>query len=286
MAVQTRTDRRFRRAHVRPSRRRRASAARRKLAGGVAALCGIAVAAFFLPGVLSSAGFLRVTTIAVRGQEHVSQGEILALIGPLRGQNILKADLETHREYLMASGWVKTATLRRVLPSTIEISVEERVPVGLARLGGHLYLIDSGGTLIDEYGPRFADPGLPIIDGLARGSEAVVDETRARLASSVVAALDASPELSDQVSQIDVGDQYDVVVLLNDGPTLIHLGHELFVERLQEYLELAPALRAYVPDIDYVDLRFDRRVFIRPAEPGSQSAPLVVANHARRIEVQ
>ena len=168
MAVQTRTDRRFRRAHVRPSRRRRASAARRKLAGGVAALCGIAVAAFFLPGVLSSAGFLRVTTIAVRGQEHVSQGEILALIGPLRGQNILKADLETHRQHLMASGWVKTATLRRVLPSTIEISVEERVPVGLARLGGRLYLIDSGGTLIDEYGPRFADPGLPIIDGLAR----------------------------------------------------------------------------------------------------------------------
>lgn len=286
MAVQTRTDRRFRRAHVKPSRRRRASATRRKLAGVVAALGAVALAAFLLPGMLSSAGFLQVTTIAVRGQAHVSEGEILALIGPLHGQNILKADLETHRQHVMASGWVKTATLRRVLPSTIEISVEERVPVGLARFGGRLYLIDSGGTVIDEYGPRFAAGSLPIIDGLSPGDEAVVDETRVRLASSVVAALDASPELSGQVSQIDVGDPYDAVVLLNDGPTLIHLGHEQFVERLEEYLELAPALRAYVRDIDYVDMRFDRRVFIRPTEPGAQSAPLVVSNHARRIEVQ
>jgi len=285
VAVQTRTDRRFRRVHVRPSRRRLASVAKLRLVGGSIIFCGVALAAFLLPDVLSGAGFLRVTTITVRGNEHVSPGEVLALIGPLRGQNILKADLETNRQRLMASGWIRTATLRRVLPSTIEVNVKERDPIGLARVGGRLYLIDGDGAVIDEYGPRFAEESLPIIDGVSPGTDGAVDETRAQLVSSFVAALDTLPELSSRISQINVEDPYDAVVLLNDGPTFIHLGHEQFAERLREYLELAPVLGAYVADIDYVDLRFDRKVFIRPAEPGVH-APPVVANHARRVEIQ
>ena len=54
-----------------------------------------------------------------------------------------------------------------------------------------------------------------------------------------------------------------------DGDTtLIRLGNERFVERLQSYYELAPALRERVPDIDYVDLRFDERVYVGPAREG------------------
>ena len=246
-------------------------------------MCAVALAAFLLPGTLSSAGFLRVTTITVRGNEHISPGEVLALIGPLRGQNILMADLETYRQHLMASGWVKTATLRRVLPSTIEVDVDERIPIGLARIGGRLYLIDGAGTVIDEHGPRFSEGGLPIVDGLSTGTDTAADETRAQLISSLMTAMEAAPELSSRISQINVEDPYDAVVLLNDGPTLIHLGREQFADRLQEYLDLAPALRAHVADIDYVDLRFERRVFIRPAEPGAQS-PLVVSNHARKVD--
>jgi cell division septal protein FtsQ len=46
---------------------------------------------------------------------------------------------------------------------------------------------------------------------------------------------------------------------------MIRLGNERFAERLQSYHELAPALREQVPAIDYVDLRFDERVYVRPS---------------------
>jgi len=46
---------------------------------------------------------------------------------------------------------------------------------------------------------------------------------------------------------------------------VISLGEDQFLHRLQSYLELAPALRERVPDIDYVDLRFDERIYVRPA---------------------
>ena len=94
----------------------------------------------------------------------------------------------------------------------------------------------------------------------------------------------ARPEYGRQISQIDVSDARNAVVLLEGDPTLIRLGHERFVERLQSYLELAPALRERVPAIDYVDLRFDERVYVRPARgstapsAGAKTAPAKVGS--------
>ena len=286
MAVQTWTDKRFRRAHVKPARRRRAATARRRAAGGIAVLGGLGVGALLLPGALSTAPFLVVDTISIQGNDRISHGEVLALIGPLRGQNMLVADLEAYRQRLMTSGWVKTATLRRVLPATIEVSVEERKAVGLARFGGYLYLIDQEGAVIDEYGPRFADVDLPIIDGLSRGTQVEVDERRSRLAANLIRELDAEPDLASRVSQINVGDPHDAVVLLNDSPTLIHLGDERFVERLREYEFLAPTLRAHEPDIDYADMRFEQKVFIRAADPGKAIAPRMTSSRAGEVTLQ
>jgi hypothetical protein len=57
-----------------------------------------------------------------------------------------------------------------------------------------------------------------------------------------------------------------VVVLLQDDPALLHLGEERFLERLQAYLDLVPTLHDRVPEIDYVDMRFEQRVYVRPAD--------------------
>ncbi len=80
----------------------------------------------------------------------------------------------------------------------------------------------------------------------------------------MVDALRPSPELLELVSQIDVSDAHDAVVLLDRDPALLHLGDERFRERLQSYLEIADSLKASVADIDYVDLRFERHIYVKP----------------------
>jgi cell division protein FtsQ len=267
MAVQTRTDRRFRRAHVKPLRRRRAETTRRAVYGA-AAVVFVMLCGFLAPDVLRTSRFLEIDSIVVEGNTRVSEGEVLALIGQLHGQNILTADLEANRDQLLMSGLIEGATLSRILPSTVKVSVVEREPAGLARLGGRLYLMDAGGTFIEEHGPRFQDVDLPIVDGLSAGEGAVIDERRAELASSLIVALTADRGLAARVSQIGVGDPHDAVVLLHDEPTLIHLGQEQFVERLRHYVDLAPTLRSYVPELDYVDMRFGQRVFVGSPVPG------------------
>ena len=62
-------------------------------------------------------------------------------------------------------------------------------------------------------------------------------------------------------------DLHNASVILSGDHAVIQLGEERFLARLQAYLELAPALRERVADIDYVDLRFDDRIYVRPMKP-------------------
>jgi cell division protein FtsQ len=233
----------------------------------VSVAAGVAFGGYQAAVLLMVASFLSVDAIVVRGIDQLSEGEVLALVAGLRGENILTVDLELHRGRLVASPWLRDGTLRRILPSTIEVQVTERVPVALARLGERLYLVDDNGTVIDEYGPRFARFDLPIVEGLAiRGPDGrTVDTSRMALATRLLSQLSAQPDVLDSISEIDVTDPYDAVVLLNDDPALLHLGGDHFLERLRSYAELGPTLRERVPNIDYVDLRFDQRVYVGPA---------------------
>ena len=219
--------------------------------------------------------------ILVRGNERLSRGEVLAVMSGLRGESLFSADLDLWRRRVMRSPWVRDAALRRSLPSTVEIVISERQPVGIGRINGDTFLVDEGGVVIDQYGPQYADLDLPIIDGLTASPDddgSSVDAARAELAARVIAAVRSSPEMASQVSQIDVADLHNAAVILSGDPAVIYVGDEQFLERLQSYVELAPALRQRVPDIDYVDLRFDERIYVRPGgrpgvRPGAAAAP-------------
>ena len=182
---------------------------------------------------------------------------------------------------VLGSPWVEQAVLRRVLPSTVEVVIRERTPMAIGRIRGDLYLVDEQGLVIDEFGPNYAQFDLPIVDGLAdtaAAGEPNVDPARAGLAAGLLRALEGQPALMKRISQIDVASAHDAVVLLDQDPALVHVGDEQFVERLQRYLELHEALHARVPDIEYVDLRFDDRVYVRPGK----SAAVQRASGVRR----
>jgi len=146
---------------------------------------------------------------------------------------------------------------------------EPRLVAVDGRINDDLYLIDDRGGIIDQFGPNYAEFDLPVIDGLAaapRDNGPLIDEARAALAARVLAALQARPSLARRVSEIDVSDVNDAVLILKGDTALVRVGAEQFAERLQSYLDLAPTLRERVASIDYVDLRFDERVYVRPVQ--------------------
>lgn len=268
------TDKRFRRAHVKPSRKRSAGSQHAWFA--VKLLIFVVVlgyTAYRGVTLVAAAPSLQIGHMVVRGHERLSTGEVLALVDGLRGQNILAVRLDEWQQKLLSSPWVERATIRRVLPSTVEITIHERRPMGIGRIGTAMYLIDGTGVIVDEYGPAYADLDLPIIDGLAALPQAggsIVDPARAEFAARVIGALSARPEMAKQVSQLDVSDLHDAVAILDDDTVLLRLGESDFVARVQQYIELAPALRERVQGMDYVDLRFDERLYVRPAKTAAR----------------
>ena len=281
-AVAAQTDRRFRRAHVKPGRRRRTWRALTPLLAWAALVVALAYGVYRTSALAAQAHVLQVDRIVVRGNERLSKGEVLAVLGGLRGQNLIWIDLDLWRKRLLASPWVRDAALRRSLPSTVEVVVSERQPMGIGRINGEIYLVDERGVIIDQYGPQYADLDLPIVDGLAAapaGDGSLTDESRAELAARVIAAIRTKPAIARLVSQIDVTDLHNASLILTGDHAVIQLGEDRFLARLQSYLELAPALRERVADIDYVDLRFDDRIYVRPTTTERRAA--IVERQAR-----
>jgi cell division protein FtsQ len=274
MSVKAPTEKNFRRANVKPARRK---PARARLSWRITRVIVSAVlvcyAGYRAIDLVVSASMLQVRRIVVRGNTRLSAGEVQALVEGLRGTSILTANLSHYRRRLLDSPWVSDVALRRVLPSTVEVFVSERQPVGLCRLRAQLYLVDRYGTVIDEFGPKYGEFDLPIIDGLVHETSPggpLIDASRADLAARVIDAIAPRKDLARRLSQIDVTDVHDAVILLDRDAALLHVGDERFLERVQAYVDLAPTLRERVRDIEYVDLRFDERLYVRPSAHGGR----------------
>jgi cell division protein FtsQ len=257
-------DRRFRRSDVRPHRRRIGQKLL-QIAKWTAPLIAVAAAAVWTAQLAMTSHLLVVKHLAVRGNVRLSAGEIETLVDGLRGENIFQVDFDAYRRRVMDSPWVATVTLARVLPSTIAITVTERTPMAIARLGQQLYLVDDTGMIIDDYGPAYHDLDLPIVDGLlstAAQSGPSPDEGRVRLTDLFLPTIGTRADLRRRLSQVDVSNAHDAVVMFEGDPAWLHLGEDAFTERLNTYLELVPTLRERFREIEYVDLRFDERVFV------------------------
>jgi cell division protein FtsQ len=275
-------DRRFRRSRARGERstgriwlERAARATRVGLVVG-----GLAWAGAYAYTVVTASAWFSVQHLRVHGTQRLSTGEVTLLLDGLYGSNAVVTPLEPWRERLLASPWVKDASLRRVLPDAIDVVIEERVPVAIARVGRALQLVDVEGSVVDDYGPRYASLDLPLLEGWEPDADAPQAGARTTLAAAALQEL-AEAGLLWRVSQLDVSKPHDLVVTLNDDATQLHLGSDGFAERLQSYLDMAGRLRTMVADLEYVDLRFDDRVYIRPRRAGTTFAPVAVADGDR-----
>jgi cell division septal protein FtsQ len=284
VSVPVASDKRFRRAHVAPTRRGgRGSkvALVRHVVAAALALTGL----YIVVAAVWTSPFFTVRDVRVDGNLRMTDEDVLDALDGMRGTHILTTDIEGWRARLKRSPWVADARVRRVLPSTVRVIVEEREPIGLARLGDALYLVDHTGTIIDAFGPDYSMLDLPVIDGLDAGPRSGltrIDPGRAALAGRLLRALAPTPHLVRRISQIDVANLHDAAVLLADDPTVLRVGRERFAERIQLYVDAAERLRAEVSDIDYVDLRYGEHVYVRPRNGRSQETRAAGASASRR----
>ena len=174
----------------------------------------VLAAAVFL-GVLFSPVF-SVTEITVDGESHYSEEEIRTFAGASVGMNLFAFSSHQAEENLCQQSYIKDATVEKVFPDQVHITVTERRVRGyIPYMGAYLYIDDEGRVL--EIKSSYTEP-LPLIKGLSFDEFTLgqVIETDNPEALDVMVRISQAMTKYDLLDLVVENDLTDILITRND----------------------------------------------------------------------
>jgi cell division protein FtsQ len=197
-----------------------------------------------------AAGF-GVKKIAVAGQVHATDAAITAALGAGPDTMMLGFDTDAAKSRLEEVPWIRHAQVMRLLPSTLQVMIEERTPFAVWQSKGRTYVVDADGVVLAP-ALRDAYTDLPL----------VVGEGAAKNAAALVAELAPHADLNKQIlAAIRVGDRRWTLKLLSGAEVM--LPDDNVPEALASLVKLDSERRVLERDIATVDLRLLDRITVR-----------------------
>lgn len=201
-------------------------------------------------GVANSLGF-RISQVQLVGQHQVSRETVLTLAGITGRSSLLFFNAAHARARLLTDPWIADASVLKLYPGRLHISIAERKPFALWQENGKVSLIAADGTVLEPYvPPEFRS--LPLLVG--KGA--------AQAGFQFIELIQRFPDIAHRV---------DASVLVADRRWNLHLksGVEVLLPEeapdhaLQILAELDRTKKLLSRDIVNVDLRLPDRVSVR-----------------------
>jgi cell division protein FtsQ len=262
--------------------------------GVLAVATFLAVSAFAFKNFLERDARFRIagtSNIQATGLSEVNRSDMLPVFGEDVGRNIFFVPLAERRKQLEQIPWIEHATVMRLLPDQIRVSVVERRPVAFLRQGQRIGLVDSNGVLLSMPPAVMSQHhySFPVVTGIDGRDPLTSRRNRMTVYLRLLGELDANGKhLSDQISEIDLTDPEDAHVLMPEQGTGIvaHFGEDNFLERYQRYKAHIAEWRQQYPKLAEVDLRYEQQVVLEMT-PGSNAAPATLnANDGKPTEAK
>lgn len=197
-----------------------------------------------------ASGF-EIRRVTLKGRTETASEELDSAIGPILGRSILHFSPDAARARIEELGWVRAASVSRLLPDTIHVSIVERTPAAVWQMSGRLHLIDINGAVIREVG-AYEYSNLPLIVGAGAPDAA----------AGILKALARHPEIGELASAlVRVGERRWNVRLRNGVD--IRLPDEKFSEALDAVSTLQTTNGILDQPLEYIDLRDPERMTVR-----------------------
>jgi cell division protein FtsQ len=222
----------------------------------LALLLGLAAGGVFS---LGQSGFFDIKNIYFKGNRNVSDERLKWFMGIYGGEKIWRISLKELAGGLSESPWVKGVSLRKDYPRSLYVRIEEAVPVALMRKGGSLCLIDSEGAVLERLRGESV-PFLPVIVDNPKKDPRTFREAVVLAGVIRDSGLSAKKERVE-IKGLDKGAPHLRVDI--DG-LLVKVGEGRYGEKFSKLFELLDEIRRRDIDVEYVDLRFDDRVVVKP----------------------
>jgi cell division protein FtsQ len=248
--------------------------------GAFLVLSALITAYLLLKGYLEHDSRFRIagtSAIQATGLSQVSRVQLLPVFGEDIGRNIFFVPLSVRRRELEQISWIQSATVMRLLPDEIRVSVVERQPVAFVRSGRQIELVDAHGVLLgmSPAGMTAHHYSFPVLTGIDPGDSLEARATRVAVYMRLMADLDSSGHhYSQNISEIDLTDPEDARVLMPEPgrDILAHFGEDHFLERYERYRDHIAEWRQQYPRLAAVDLRYDRQVVLQMASGAQEAA--------------
>lgn len=208
--------------------------------------------------VLANAAGFNISSIALGGQSQLTREQILATAGVTGRTSLLFLNADDARIRLKANPWIADATVLKLYPDRLHISVTERKAYALWQKDGRVSVIARDGTVLETYvAPQFAQ--LPL----------VVGQGAAHRAADFLSVMDRYPLIRDQAR---------AYVLVAERRWNIKLKNSLYVrlpeaqpERaIETLIALDRDKKLLSRDITAIDLRLADRVTVRLSDAVAQ----------------
>lgn len=199
------------------------------------------------PQLLQQLEFFRLRRVEIAGLQYLAPAKVIAAL-EMDSRASVFDDLAAARRRVSALPGIQSAELKRRLPGTLEIVLEEAVPVALAPRGPGMALLDSSGKVL-PFDPAATAPDLPVA--------ATADRVVARVLASV---LEHDPLLFARIRT--AWRVKDDVVLDLDGRRL-WFGPAVTAEDIRAVMAVAQDLARQRRNYRELDGRFAGQVIVR-----------------------
>ncbi|MDG4666470.1 cell division protein FtsQ/DivIB [Mycobacterium sp. 236(2023)] len=151
-------------------------------------------------------------TIVVTGIGAVTQDEVVAAAAVAPGTPLLQVNTDAVAERIAEIRRVASARVQRQYPSTLRITIVERVPVVVRDYPDGVHLFDKDGV---DFATAPPPPGIPYLDTENPGPNDPATEAALQVMTSL------RPDVASQVGRVSAPSMAAITLTLIDGRTVV-----------------------------------------------------------------
>ena len=208
---------------------------------------------------------LEIREVSVEGVRQVTKQEVLDRLALKKGIAQHQLNLTYLAERVRSHPWIKEAAVERLPLHALRVTIVERKPAAIARIGSEQVVTDDEGVVLARLGAQ-DQTTLPLLLGVDGKLLAQNDlRMKQRIQSSIELAKWMAESLDGRI-EIDVSHPVDLVASAKG--VRFHFGSDGLKDQWDRFMKVRAAFRVPASDsrkhdAHDVDLRYDDRVIVR-----------------------
>ena len=216
--------------------------------------------------VFESDQFFNIKLFDIKGTKSLTDRDVIILSELVIGDKLISSEIDRAQQNISRSAYVKSVSVRQQLPSTVQIFIEEYVPIAYVR-GSSLKLVSKNGRILPR--PVELDyQNLPILllsDSKKLVDGTILDDIIIKEALTILnIAQNVSVDLGRIISEINCSEK-TIEIRLVEGGARLYVAKENLLSQLLTfdfYLQKKHSID-FIRKLSYIDLRFNDRVITK-----------------------